>query len=191
MDERMQILQGIENDMKASTAEFIANQMLFDIADQGKKDLGTIRRALLDLIAQDLILVSHREDSKSHALEYVKKELSTSNEGFKNLPDNVRQSHKRLIDSPGKIEPIRLVLSFKGKDYLEERRHRAELTRREKRLYAASWVGLIFVIVTSISTAIQAFNSRSEITVFNVQESATNNPPVCANDDTITLDAKE
>ena len=37
MDERMQILQGIENDMKASTAEFIANQMLFDIADQGKR----------------------------------------------------------------------------------------------------------------------------------------------------------
>ncbi len=90
-----------------STNEFIANQFLSTLHD----DLGTIKRALMELIEDGYIKESNIDTSVSNYTSPIK--------SINTVGDIARKNPQRLIED-SEISKIRIYITFKGKQFLQE-----------------------------------------------------------------------
>lgn len=116
-DLRLRILMEF-NDLENSTAETVANKWLSD----QHSDLGTIRRAVIDLIEFDYLKVSETE--KLCAISWLNKEWdSTTYNSPQTKDDEDKKSSLRLIQKVGqydKVSKVRLYTSVKGIVFIQE-----------------------------------------------------------------------
>lgn len=119
---RFIILQRLKFEDKGP-AEFIANDFLSEL----HTDLGTIRRALIDLVEMGLIGLINKQDKKG-AIEWLVNELNTSIDAGHTRDDKhmqIKTSSKRLIEGEiggdlKKIGNIGLNLTIQGVNWLIE-----------------------------------------------------------------------
>ncbi len=90
-----------------STNEFMANEFLSTLHD----DLGTIKRALIELIEEGYIKESNIDTSIPYYTSPVKSIVTIGN--------ITRKNPKRLIED-SEISKIRIFITLKGKQFLQE-----------------------------------------------------------------------
>ncbi len=129
MDLRLEILHEIKNREK-STEELIANSFLQAL----NEDLGSLRRALIELLDEGLI----GESNVTPETSIVRNKLDSSG------PPSVKSS-KRLTN--GEIGPIRLFITLKGTLFLiEEKKLRNELLLSEWNRYARYAIYILAIL---------------------------------------------
>lgn len=117
-----------------STGETISNDFLETL----HYDLGTIKRAIIELIDSDLLSFSNL--TKEESIKWLNKNVITTsiyNKEFDSLNQNI-QSSKRLIkdlenslepNTTKKIPPIRLYTTVKGLIFLSDYNDRVDLKK--------------------------------------------------------------
>lgn len=137
MDIRLEILHHINKKQKA-TEEYVANEYLYGLHD----DIGTIRRALRELLAEGLIGESNVTSENSVILNQMASVGPPS-----------KKSSERLVN--GDIDSIRLYITLKGKLYLvEEKKINNELLLSEWNI-SIRIVLILLAIIGGISTILE------------------------------------
>lgn len=117
-DIRFKTLKHFEN-LKASTAETFGNEWL----SKQHKDLGTIRRSLIDLIESDFIRLS--SIGKESPVEWLEREWNSTTTGKKTSDDEDKMSSQRLIRRVGdwsKVADARIYTTVKGLVFIKDYR---------------------------------------------------------------------
>ncbi|QNR22775.1 hypothetical protein [Croceimicrobium hydrocarbonivorans] len=118
-DLRLQILQHFES-LNRSTSETVANKFLHGLHE----DLGTIRRALIELIQEDYIRIS--SIGNQDPVEFLKTHWnSTTYSAQRSKSDINKKSSKRLLKAVGehgKVPDIKLYTTVKGLMFIKEYR---------------------------------------------------------------------
>lgn len=112
---RLTILKKLEEESGKAPTEFIANEFLHQLHD----DIGTIKRTLIDLVENGLILWSNND--KQSSIDTITKVLNTTCYGNSQKDKENSKNTLRFIDSLGnqeKIKTIRLHITIKGLKFL-------------------------------------------------------------------------
>ena len=115
-DLRLKILEHFNN-LKRSTAETNTNEWLY----QQHTDLGTIRRAVIELIETDMLAISEKD--KEEALTWIKEVMDSTTRGFEQERRNAKKSSKRLIASVGEfpeIPNLKIYTTLKGILFIQD-----------------------------------------------------------------------
>ncbi len=146
-DLRIRILEHFQ-DLEKSTEEIKANEFLVKLND----DLGTIRRAIIELIRFDHLVISEKE--KADAISWLKKEWDTETNGPRTEDDNHKKSSKRLIQKVGnhsKVKAVRLITTVHGIRFMED------YTRyKREHLYRIGYL-VLGIVLTLLATLVQNF----------------------------------
>jgi len=165
-DVRIKILRYHKN-RNTSTEEHSSNVFLAKLSS----DLGTIRRALLELVSEDYLIISNATKDKS--IEAITRDFNTKN---KSTPlsdeDILRKSSKRLVENVGSMEKIpeyKFFTTVKGLKFLiefDKLCFEATMSRWQRLIF---WPLLIVSFFISISQGIELFqksigpNSKHEV----------------------------
>jgi hypothetical protein len=118
-DIRIKILEHF-NQMRDDPGEVIANDWL----SGQSKDLGIIRRALIELVDSEFISISNYD--KDEAIAWLRSKMDTTTTSDpRTESDNNKKSSVRLIKQVGsyfKIEKIRIHTTIKGILFLQDYR---------------------------------------------------------------------
>jgi len=115
-DIRIRILKHYKK-LNSSTSETKDNKWLHKL----DSDLGTIRRALIELIESDYLAIS--EKSANEAVEWLKENMNSTTMGPRTPDHDDKKSSKRLIENIGnynKVPEIRLYTKIKGIVFIQE-----------------------------------------------------------------------
>lgn len=138
-DIRFKILEKLSEE-KNSTAEFKAKEFLATL----HSDLGTIKRALIDLIEDGLI----KESNVNWPEE--KEEKSSINAIVTKGPPERKES-KRLLEDES-LGPIRIYITLKGQQFLLQSEN---LRRQSWSIRNDWWVKILYMVVgAGISVAV-------------------------------------
>lgn len=147
-DLRIKILEHFDG-IYHSPSEIHANDWL---ASQ-HKDLGTIRRALLELIEQDFLSISGK--SKDESFTWVKEKLDTKTTGSQTESDKDKKNSKRLIEAVGdheQIEKIRIQTNLPGVIFLNE------IRRNKRTIFYQILLVILGVVLKFLFDLIQKTN---------------------------------
>ena len=126
-DIRLRILEHFKK-LNVSTEERIANEWLAAL----HYDLGTIRRALIELIDQDYLAISEQE--KKESIEWLQEKMDSSTSKLTQEQRHAKKSSIRLIKEVGgypRVPDIRLHTTITGIAFiLKYRRDRNEVLAR-------------------------------------------------------------
>lgn len=137
-DIRYLILKEYSSNSTSDDGKGGANKFLAGLKTHiGTYDLGTVRRALIELIDNDLLAMSNKD--KEESIEWLKEEIVTTrkfSEDYNFLNSDIIKSSERLLrdlDNPikpewsKKIPTIRIYTTINGISFLKEwKRHKKE-----------------------------------------------------------------
>jgi hypothetical protein len=136
-----------------STEEHPLNEWL----EKQNDDLGTIRRALIELIENDFLIISNLD--KEHSVSIVKKEYDTtthSNPLTEN--DKIKKSSKRLIEdlhNLKKIKELKFITTINGIKFLiefDKLKDDSKLSKWQKKwFWVVAVIGLVGLILSILT----------------------------------------
>lgn len=148
-------------DKKTSTEEHPSNEWL---ANQ-HNDLGTLRRALLELIDNEFLVISNK--NKKDSLQKIQTEFNTGALQFSNplsSLDEMRKSSKRLTNNLrnfNRIPDIKFITTVKGLKFIiefDKLKVDATLSHRRKIwFWPIAISGLVSLAITLLKSAIDFF----------------------------------
>jgi hypothetical protein len=159
-DLRLVILKKIQIESEAGTDEFLANIFLSTI----HSDLGTIRRALIELVENDFLKISNTE--KAPDFNFWKKWLDTKSVKNPPYPEyNVDiKNPKRFVEKVGKhqqIPSMRLVSTIEGIKFLiEYDTLKRNLWFAKYRIHVAIILLIIGGFIGWLSKSLEAYSSN-------------------------------